>query len=73
MNDQVILYHYSYYRYSVSTLLYESCHSSGDSTGRRNLPMRLRGKSRPACGTYFVGAIDLISLPTNIDNLFILL
>ena len=46
----------------------------GDSTGRRNKPMR--GIKRPTCGTlnkYLVGAIDLSDRPTNIVNLFIVL
>ena len=47
---------------------------SGDSTSRPIPPTR--GIKRPTCGTlkkYLVGAIDLMWLPTNIDNLFIVL
>ena len=50
------------------------CTLSGDSTGRRTTPMR--GIIQPISGTlkkFLVSAIDLICLPTNIDNMSIVL
>ena len=51
-----------------------NCALSRDSTGRRITPMR--DIKRPICWTlkkYLVGENDLLSLPTNIDNLPIVL